>query len=1056
MTRASVRPLAILSSNTARCPGFNAASTLAVEPTFALSLVLLVSPSASVQEHPPPAARGPAANLIGDGLCHRARHLPVHRAADRVGHGARDLRPMRQGGGWSAVAAAGTRQLARQAVVGRQVYPVRPPVALVMHHELQQVLTALLHVMPRVRVRRRRGLAADRDAGRSVQGQSYLQTQAGRTSFRPSGYIRSGLERAGSALGPGRLRSAGHYQRGRVGAGPRPAGPHRLHLIGERVGVGGGGEAVAVVAAAGGHRVPGQGPGAAVDLLPEQVVGDGPAGGGRIPVHGHAPVAVVAGHVGRHPRCRGRRGGGADRRRAQARPHRGLRLQAVLVGRTGRDRRVLIGQGRRRQVISLHTEGRFPALPPHPVARHRPARGGGGPAQGHGGGGGTGRQVGRRPRYLGQVTGGPLGADRAGRQPVGTAGGVAEAQPAPPAAAAGPLAHQVQAHGSSMGTPGMGHRRRGRRPLVRRQRIGGRGQQRQLRARGAGGGRGRGAPAHAAVGAHPVVVDRAGRKAAVRPGGGGRTRVGDHGGPHARLRVRGAGHLVARERLRARVGGCGPAQAHLALRRGGGRQVCDLPGHARRLRRGDAHGRRAQPVPGRRHRLQPVLVGRAGTHRIVRMAQGVRRQGVRLYAEGRFSRLPPQPVARHRTPRGGGSPGQRHRRVAGLQGQVPGHPRGRGQIRGGARHRRRTGGQPVGAGGALAVAHHAPPARGLAAHIQRHRGGMRGPGVGHRRRGQRPGVRGERIGGRGVESQAGSGAARGRSGVAQPLGVAARHPVVNHRVRAQPGVRPGGGGGARVRHLLDPHARLHVRRPLDAVAANPAGRGQGRLPGQLQLTVVPRCRRQFLHRRGSGRPRGEGGTDPGRLPRRVARPHLHLVGRLVGQIPQGVRVGRDRGVGLRPGRRGRRLGLQMVCIRPPARLRGRPVHHSHIGGHLHRQGGGIARRHLHRGARAGRHRRRPCLVEGGHAQLIGGAREQVTQRVGGACHLDCLVRVGRAGFPPFHVVARGQTARAGARPGDEQGGGRGRRVERGDRSRPRRRRHHRQGHGRCGHPGPHV
>ncbi len=501
--------------------------------------------------------------------------------------------------------------------------------------------------------------------------------------------------------------------------------------------------------------------------------------------------------------------------RARAVPRRRAGLQPVLVGAVGTHRGIGVGQRRRRQGGRQLAPGRFPRLPPQAVAGHRPAGGGRAPAQGHLPLGGGRLEVPGAAGGLRQRRRGARHCHRGGGQPIGAGGTFPEAQHPVPAAA-GALRRHVQDLGGILHTPGMRHRRRGGRPGVRRQRIGRRGQQRQLRP-GLPLRRHGGIPhPHRTAARHPVVVDRIRRQPTVTPGHVRGAAVRQHLRPHARQPIRRPFDAVARQRLRARIHGCRPAQLHGAVGPGGRPQIGGRPGWARRRRRGHTDGRRAGTRSRRRERLHPVLVGRARPHRSIRMGEHIRRQVRAQPREVRFARLPPQAVPRHRAAAGGRRPAQSHTRVGGGgRGEVPRHARHLGQSGRGPSHGNRTGGQPVGTAGTMTEAQTAipaAPAGALRHHIEGEGGVMCTPGMRRRRRGGRPLVRRQRIGGTGPQRQLRARGARGGSRRDSQLGrVPARHPVVVHRGRRQAGVRPSHVGGARVGHHLRPHPRRHVR-----------------------------------------------------------------------------------------------------------------------------------------------------------------------------------------------------------------------------------------------------
>ena len=254
-----------------------------------------------------------------------------------------------------------------------------------------------------------------------------------------------------------------------------------------------------------------------------------------------------------------------------------------------------MGEHIRRQVRTRDRERLRARLPPHAVAGHRAARRGRGPGQGHRLVGGRGRcRVPRRARCLRQVRGGARHRHGRGRQPVGIADALAEAQHAVPAAAAGALRHDIQFHRGVVCRPGVGGRCRRLRPGPRRLRIGCRRLQRRLRTRGIFRG-GRGIPRrHHAAGCHPVVVRRAAGQAAVVPDRVRVAGVGLHYGPVEGGRRHRPLDAVAHHRSPRR--GCRPAQRHLTVRGRGYHQVLGGSRHHRRRGRHQQHPRQTVPA----------------------------------------------------------------------------------------------------------------------------------------------------------------------------------------------------------------------------------------------------------------------------------------------------------------------------------------------------------------------------------------------------------------------------------------------------------------------------
>ena len=212
---------------------------------------------------------------------------------------------------------------------------------------------------------------------------------------------------------------------------------------------------------------------------------------------------------------------------------------------------------------------------------------------GRGGQGGGGR------RHLGQGGGGSRHRHRRRRQPIGATGTRAEAQHPIPAPARR-LGHQVQGDSGVMRRPGVRHRRRGRRPLVRRQRIRRCNPQRRLRARGAGSSPRGLTYAHPVAGTDLVVVGGGRGQAAVTPGHRSGAAVSQHLGPHPGPDIGRPFNPVAREGLRAGIRGRRPAELHLAVRPWGHGQSRGQPRCARRRRGGNRQGRPRAPT--RAHR----------------------------------------------------------------------------------------------------------------------------------------------------------------------------------------------------------------------------------------------------------------------------------------------------------------------------------------------------------------------------------------------------------------------------------------------------------------------
>ena len=167
---------------------------------------------------------------------------------------------------------------------------------------------------------------------------------------------------------------------------------------------------------------------------------------------------------------------------------------------------------------------------------------------------------------------------------------------------------------------------------------------------------------------------------------------------------------------------------------------------------------------------------------------------------------------------------------------------------------------------------------------------------------------------------------------------------------------------------------------------------------------------------------GEAGREPVRHAGRVGGAQAQVVGGGELQSGQGVGGARHGREGVRPGGDGAGLDLEVVGVGAAAGLGDQPLQRDVPAADVEGDGQGHdgSRRDLHRGGGVGRGGGVAHLVEGDHAQRVGGAGEQAGQGVGSAVDLR-LLEVGRGAInTPADTVGDGQTAGGGAGPGQLQ------------------------------------
>ena len=204
------------------------------------------------------------------------------------------------------------------------------------------------------------------------------------------------------------------------------------------------------------------------------------------------------------------------------------------------------------------------------------------------------------------------------------------------------------------------------------------------------------------------------------------------------------------------------------------------------------------------------------------------------------------------------------------------------------------------------------------------------------------------------------------------------------------------------------------------------------------------------------RPGGEGCGDPVRGAGRVGGAQAQVVGGGAGQAGQGVGGAGHGGEGVRPVGGGPGLGLQVVGVGRAAGGGGLPGDGGIPSRHGHVRSPGQAGDRLQCGGGVGCGRGLSHLVEGDHAQVVGGVGAQAGQGVGGADDLRLEEVVRRAVDAPLDAVGCGQAAGGGAGPGQLQCVGRGGGLQAGDRGRGCGCGHDGQGGGVGGAAGPRV